>query len=47
MVIEFLEDGVYRTIWECEESKTPGLDGVNFEFIKEFWPNINDDFLRC
>jgi hypothetical protein len=46
MVREFSEEEVRRAVWECESSKSPGPDGVNFEFIKEFWEYIKDDFVR-
>ena len=30
----------------CGSDKTPGLDGLNFKFIKEFWEIIKVDVLR-
>lgn len=33
-------------MWNCESSKSPGLDGFNFTFIKKFWHMIKDDFLK-
>lgn len=32
----FSEEEIKRVVWDCESSKSPGLDGVNFGFIKEF-----------
>jgi len=30
----------------CGSDKTPGPDGLNFKFIKEFWEVIKVDVLR-
>ena len=46
LVREFSEDKVRKAIWECDSSKSPGPDGVNFGVVNEFWENIKDDFLR-
>jgi hypothetical protein len=45
LVEEFTEEGVRSAVWECESTKRPGPDGVNFGFIKEFWEDIKDDFI--
>jgi hypothetical protein len=46
MVREFSEEEVQKVVWECESTKSPGPDGVNFGFVKEFWEDIKDDFIR-
>lgn len=46
MVREFSENEVHRAILECEGSKSSKLDGVKFDFVKEFWSDISGDFLR-
>lgn len=46
MVREFSENEVHRAVWECEGSKSSKLDGVKFDFVKEFWSDINGDFQR-
>ena len=28
------------------ENKTPGTDGLSYEFYKEFWPEISDNFME-
>ncbi|PNX85672.1 cysteine-rich receptor-like protein kinase, partial [Trifolium pratense] len=43
---EFSEEEVRKAVWECESSKSPGPDGVSFEFVKEFWDEVKDDFYR-
>lgn len=45
MIREISEEKVRKTR-ECKGSKSLGLDGVNFEIIKEFWMNIIYDFMR-
>ncbi|KAL5141003.1 Cullin-1 [Glycine soja] len=37
LVARFEEDEVRAAVWDCGSSKSPGLDGLNFKFIKEFW----------
>ncbi|MCH97122.1 cytochrome P450, partial [Trifolium medium] len=37
---------VKQAVWECDSLKSPGLDGVNFGFIKEFWMDVKSDFMR-
>jgi hypothetical protein len=46
LVQEFSEDEVRMAVWECDSSKSPGPDGVNFGFVKEFWDEVKDDFIR-
>ncbi|MCH86339.1 cysteine-rich receptor-like protein kinase [Trifolium medium] len=42
----FSEEEVKQAVWDCESFKSPGPDGVNFGFIKEFWPHIKGDFMQ-
>ncbi|GAU15784.1 hypothetical protein TSUD_236000 [Trifolium subterraneum] len=42
----FSEEEVRNAVWDCESLKSPGPDGVDFEFVKEFWEDIKLDFLR-
>ena len=42
----FLEEEVKRAVWECGSDKSPGPDGLNFKFIKQFWNSIKPDILR-
>lgn len=42
LVRNFSEAGVRRVIWECDNSKSPGPNGVKFGFIKEFWASLKD-----
>ncbi|XP_058759958.1 uncharacterized protein LOC131633264 [Vicia villosa] len=32
----FLEEEIRRAVWDCDSDKSPGPDGVNFGFVKEF-----------
>lgn len=36
LVACFEEEEVRAAVWECDSTKSPGLDGLNFKFIKEF-----------
>jgi hypothetical protein len=33
----FLEAEVKAAVWDCDSFKSPGPDGVNFGFFKDFW----------
>ena len=42
----FSVDEVKEAIWDCDNFKSPGPDGVNFGFIKDFWFDLKDDVMR-
>lgn len=33
-------------MWDCDNYKSPGPDGVNFGFVKEFWYDLKEDVMR-
>ena len=37
---------IEMAVWSCEGSK-PGPDGLNFNFIKKFWPVLKDAFFKA
>lgn len=41
----FSEEEIREAVWNCESYKSPGSDGVNFSFIKQFWEEVKLDFL--
>lgn len=43
-VAPFQLEEIRSAVWDCESSKSPGPDGVNLSFIKEFWEVIKHDF---
>ena len=42
----FQEDEIKQAIWDCGSDKSPGPDGLNFNFIKQFWQLLKLDMLR-
>ena len=46
LVERFQEEEIRRAVWSCGSDKSPGPDGLNFKFIKQFWEVIKPDFLR-
>ena len=46
MVEPFSEQEITRAVWSCGNDKSPGPDGFNFTFIKQFWQQLKPDFLR-
>lgn len=41
----FSLDEVKNAVWSCGNDKAPGLDGLTFKFLKEFWDLLKDDIL--
>lgn len=39
----FSEDEIKAAVWDCGSDKSPGSDGFNFRFIKEFWNTIKPE----
>ena len=33
--------------WSCNGAKGPGPDGLNFNFVKKFWPLIGNSFIEA
>jgi hypothetical protein len=42
----FLEAEVKATVWDCDNFKSPGPDGINFGFFKDFWEELKGDVMR-
>lgn len=42
MVAYFSEKEVKHEIWNCATFNSPGLDGVNFGFLKYFWNDVKE-----
>ncbi|GKV51770.1 hypothetical protein SLEP1_g58395 [Rubroshorea leprosula] len=41
----FLKEDIKNVVWDCDSSKSPGLDGFNFKFIKAMWEEIKQDVI--
>ena len=46
LIKPFCLEEVRRAVWDCDNYKSPGPDGVTFGFIKDFWEMLKDDFMR-
>jgi len=42
----FQEEEIKDAVWGCGSDKSPGPDGINFKFIKQFWHIIKPDVLQ-
>jgi hypothetical protein len=42
----FLEAEVKAAVWDCDSYKSPGPDGINFGFYKDFWEDMRGDVMR-
>ena len=45
LVAPFQEIEIQNAVGECGSDKSPGLDGFNFRFIKQFWDILKPDIL--
>jgi len=45
LVKPFSVEEVKAAVWDCDNFKCPGTDGVSFGFIKEFWNIICEDVM--
>jgi hypothetical protein len=46
LVKPFSVEEVKAALWDCDSYKSPGPDGINFGFLKEFWLELRDDIMR-
>jgi len=46
LIKPFCLEDVKAAVWDCDNFKCPGPDGVNTGFIKEFWDILKDDMMR-
>jgi hypothetical protein len=46
LIRPFSEAEVRAAVWDCDSFKSPGPDGVNFVFFKDFWEEMKGDVLR-
>ncbi|KAI3794371.1 hypothetical protein L1987_37001 [Smallanthus sonchifolius] len=44
LVSEFSKEEIKSAVFECGDERAPGPDGLNFKFIKHFWPLFEEDF---
>jgi hypothetical protein len=42
----FSLEEVKQALWDCDSFKSPGPDGISFDFIKRFWDLLKNDFIR-
>ncbi|GAU22961.1 hypothetical protein TSUD_247050 [Trifolium subterraneum] len=42
----FSLEEVKTAVWDCDSFKSPGPDGINFGFIKDFWSEMQADVMR-
>jgi len=46
LIKPFSVEEVKMAVWDCDSYKSPGTDGINFGFIKDFWIELKDDIMR-
>ncbi|GAU14707.1 hypothetical protein TSUD_203560 [Trifolium subterraneum] len=46
LIKPFSLEEVKAAVWDCDSFKSPGLNGVNFGFIKDFWNEMQVDIMR-
>ena len=46
LVGAFIGEEIRAAVWDCGSEKSPGPDGLNFKFIKQFWEVLKPDINR-
>jgi hypothetical protein len=46
LIKPFTDTEVRAAVWDCDGFKSPGPDGVNFGFFKDFWEELKGDVMR-
>ena len=46
LIKPFSLDEIKEAVWDCDSYKSPGPDGINFGFIKDFWLELKDEIFR-
>jgi hypothetical protein len=46
LIKPFSQDEVKTAVWDCDNYKCLGPDGITFGFIKDFWDILKDDVMR-
>jgi hypothetical protein len=46
LVRPFSHEEVRVAVWDYDSYKSPGPNGINFGFLKEFWPELKGDIMR-
>ena len=46
LVARFSKMEIKAAVWACGGDKSPGPDGLNFNFIKKFWEILKPDVCR-
>jgi len=46
LIYPLTETEVKDAVWDCDEYKSPGPDGIPMGFIKDFWSELKGDIMR-
>ena len=46
LIKAFTLEEVKGEVWDCDNFKSPGPDGITFRFIKDFWDVMKDGLMR-
>ncbi|MCH79399.1 cysteine-rich receptor-like protein kinase [Trifolium medium] len=46
LIKPFSMEEIKAAVWDCDSYKSPGPDGINFGFVKDFWAEIQGDVMR-
>ncbi|GJW38881.1 RNA-directed DNA polymerase, eukaryota [Tanacetum coccineum] len=44
---EVTYEKIKRAVWDCGTNKSPGLDGLTFDFIRRYWKIISQDVVNA
>lgn len=43
LIKPFTMEEIKHAVWECDSFKSPGRDGINVGFVKDFWNILKED----
>jgi len=46
LIQPFSLEEVKKAVWDCDDFKSPGPEGISFGFINKLWVEMKDDFMR-
>ena len=46
LTVPFTKKELREALWDTKANKTPGYDGIPYDFYKMFWSDLEDDFLQ-
>jgi len=46
LIADFTKEEIKEAVWQCDGSKSSGLDGFNFNFFRDNWVVLKQDIVE-